>query len=66
MEILVIILKGVEPTSCFFFLLTTCKMKERKESILILRFLVRATGRMNLPLTELVDTAEGKRLWGED
>lgn len=66
MEILVIYFEGCRANKFFFFLLTTCKMKERKESILILRFLVRATGRMNLPLTELVNTAEGKRLWGED
>ena len=31
---------------------------------MILRFLARATGRMNLPLTKMVKTARGVRLWG--
>lgn len=66
MEILVIYFEGCRVNKFFFFLLIICKMKERKELILIFRFLVRVIGRMNLLFIELVNIVEGKRFWGED
>lgn len=46
--------------------LIKCRMKERKEAKQIPRLLARASGRMNLPLTEMVNTARRTSLWGAD